>query len=79
MIEEIEIGAKYEDMLGKAKYSKNGVLIKNVRLKREVFITNKTSNSIEYKDDGNYISWISIDDFLRVENSVKSIRFIKSV
>ena len=75
-IEEIEIGTKYEDTLGKAKYSKNGDLIKG-RNKRVVLITNKTSNSIEYKDEAGYISWVTLEEFIRIENSNKLIRFIK--
>lgn len=75
-INEIEIGVKYEDTLGKAKFSKNGTLLKD-RLKRVVTITNKTSNSIEYKDEAGYISWVTLEEFIRVENSTKKIRFIK--
>ncbi len=75
-IDEIEIGVKYEDCLGIAKYDKNGDLTKG-RLKRIVTITDKTSNSIEYKDGGNFISWVTIDDFIRVEKSTNKIRFSK--
>jgi hypothetical protein len=73
-INEIEIGSIWKDNLGKAKYSKIGELVKG-RLERLVTITNKTSNTIEYKDGGGYISWISFEDFLRVENSLKAVRF----
>lgn len=75
-IEEIEIGSKYEDVLGKATYSKKGNLMKE-RVKREVEITNKTSNSIEYKDEGRFMSWITLEDFIRVERSVNKVRFVK--
>ena len=75
-IDEIEIGSKWEDNLGKATYSKKGNLMKE-RAKRIVWIINKTSNSIEYKDEGRYFSWIAFDDFVRVENSIKKERFVK--
>ncbi len=75
-IDEIEIGSIWKDGLGKTKYSKIGEIVKG-RLERLVTITNKTSNTIEYKDGGRYISWISLEDFIRVENSLKSIRFTK--
>lgn len=74
-IEEIEIGTEYKDCLGKAKYSKKGILILKERLERIVTITNKTSNSIEYKDAGGFISWVTFEEFIRLENSTKSIRF----
>ena len=75
-IEEIKIGSKWEDTLGKATYSKKGNLMKE-RARREVKITNKTSNSIEYLDEGRFFSWIAFEDFIRVENSNKKLRFIK--
>ena len=77
-IEDVEIGSKYEDTLGKAKYSKIGTLLKD-KLKRIVIITNKSSNSIEYKDEADYISWISFEDFVRLERSVNRVRFIVNV
>lgn len=77
-IEEIEIGSKYEDSLGKAIYSKKGNLMKE-RAKREVVVTNKTSNSIEYNDEGGYVSWITLEDFTRIEKSVNKMRFVKVV
>jgi len=78
MMDEIKIGDKYEDTLGKSKFSKNGTLLKD-RLKRIVTITNKTSNSIEYKDESGYISWVTIEEFTRLERSVNKVRFILSV
>ncbi len=75
-IEEIEINSKWEDTLGKAIYSKKGNLMKE-RAKREVVITNKTSNSIEYSDEGRFISWITLEDFVRLERSVNKLRFVK--
>ncbi len=75
-IEEIEIGSKWEDTLGKATYSKKGNLMKE-RAKREVVVTNKTSNSIEYKDEGRFMSWITLEDFVRLERSVNKVRFIR--
>ncbi len=77
-MDEIKIGDKYEDTLGKAKFSKNGTLLKD-RLKRIVTITNKTSNSIEYKDESGYISWVTIEEFTRLERSVNKVRFILSI
>ena len=74
-IEEIKIGKKYEDTLGKAIYSKKGNLMKG-RDKREVLITNKTSNSIEYLDEGRFVSWIGFEEFVRVERSVGKMRFV---
>jgi hypothetical protein len=73
---EIEIGTKYEDTLGKTKFDKNGDVTKG-RAKRIVLITNKTSNSIEYKDEAGFISWVTYDEFIRVENSTNKIRFTK--
>ena len=75
-IDEINIGDRFEDTLGKATYSKKGNLMKE-RAKREVVVTNKTSNSIEYKDKGRYSSWITLEDFIRIERSVNKIRFVK--
>lgn len=75
-IDEIEIGSRWKDGLGKAKFSKTGVLVKG-RLERLVTITDKTSNTLEYKDSGRYMSWISLEDFLRVENSLKAVRFTR--
>lgn len=75
-IEEIEIGSKWEDNLGKATYSKKGNLMKE-RARRFVIITNKTSNSIEFIDEGRFSSWIAISDFFRVEEKNKKIRFSK--
>lgn len=75
-IDEIEIGSTWEDTLGKAIYSKKGNLMKG-RDRRIVVITNKTSNSIEYRDEGRFISWITLEDFVRIENSIKKIRFVK--
>jgi hypothetical protein len=77
-INEIEIGTKWEDTLGKAKFNKNGIIILKERLLRIVTITNKTSNSIQYIDDGGFYSWITFDDFIRVESSNKKNRFIKN-
>lgn len=74
-IEEIEIGTKYRDCLGKAKYSKLGELVKG-RLERVIIITDKTSNSIEYDASG-FKSWITIEDFIRIEKSTNTIRFSK--
>jgi hypothetical protein len=73
---DIEIGIKYEDILGKAKLDKNGNMIKG-RNKRIVIITNKSSNSIEYKDEAGFISWVTYEEFIRVENSINKIRFSK--
>jgi len=75
-IEEIEIGSTWEDTLGKATYSKKGNLMKE-RTRREVVIMNKTTNSIEYKDGGRFFSWVTLEEFVRVENSNKKARFIK--
>ena len=75
-IDEIEVGTKYEDNLGKAKYSKNGDLVKG-RLQRIVEITAKTANSIEYRDAGRFLSWITLDDFNRIENKINKVRFSK--
>ena len=75
-IDEVEIGAKYEDCLGTAKYDKNGDLTKG-RLKRVVTVTNKTSNSIEYIDEGRFVSWVTLEEFIRVEKSTSKIRFTK--
>ncbi len=72
----IEIGTKYEDVLGKTKFDKNGNVIKG-RNKRLVTVTNKSSNSIEYKDDGGFISWVTYEEFIRIENSINKNRFIK--
>lgn len=77
-IDEINIGDRFEDTLGKATYSKKGNLMKE-RAKREVVVTNKTSNSIEYKDKGRYSSWITFEDFIRIENSTKRVRFEKVI
>lgn len=78
-IDEIEVGTKWKDCLGKAKYSKNGELVKGrlERLERLVTITNKTSNSIEYKDTSGFISWVTLEEFIRIENSTKEARFSK--
>lgn len=75
-IEEIEIGSKWEDSLRKEIYSKKGNLMKE-RARREVVITNKTSNTVEYKDEGRYFSWITLEDFVRLERSVNKVRFVK--
>lgn len=75
-IDEIEIGSTWEDTLGKAKFSKNGTLLKE-KLKRLVVITDKTTNSIEYRDEGRFISWITLEDFIRLERSVNKVRFVK--
>ena len=74
-IEEIEIGTKWEDTLGICKFDEIGKFLKG-GLKREVIITGKTSNTLEYKDSGGYISWIMFDDFVRVERSTKKERFV---
>ena len=71
---DIEIDTKYEDTLGKAKFDKNGKIIKG-RNKRMVSITNKTSNSIEYKDEAGFVSWVTYEEFIRIENSTNKIRF----
>jgi hypothetical protein len=76
-INDIEIGTKWEDTLGSAKYNKNGVIILKERRYREVEIIEKTSNSIRYIDNGGFYSWITIDDFIRIENSNKKARFFK--
>ncbi len=77
-INDIDISSKWEDVLGKAKCDKNGKEIKGIRLKREVIITDKTSSSIEYRDEGGFLTWISIEDFIRVEKLKNCNRFIKS-
>lgn len=74
-IEDIEIGSKWEDVLGMANY-KDGQLQKG-RLKRFVNITDKTKNSVEYRDGGGFLSWITFEDFCRVEKSVQRVRFEK--
>jgi hypothetical protein len=74
---EIEIGSKWEDTLGVNVWDKNGAKIVKRGVRREVIITNKILNSIEYKDEKDYLSWISIEDFSRVENSNKRVRFEK--
>lgn len=74
-IEEIEIGTKWEDTLGKCQFNEIGKFLKG-GLKREIVITNKTSNTIEYMDGGGYISWIMFDDFVRIERSTKKERFV---
>ena len=74
-IEAIEIGSKWEDSLGMANY-KDGHLQKG-RLKRFVTITDKTKNSIEYRDGGGFLSWITLEDFIRIEKSVQKARFVK--
>jgi hypothetical protein len=74
-INTIEIGSKWEDTLGMAKYSSNGSLLKG-RLKKEVIITDKSSNTIEYVVVNTaYKSWISIEDFTRIERSNNKSRF----
>ena len=75
-IDEIEIGKKYEDVLGKSTYSKKGNLMKE-RTRREVVVTNKTTNSIEYRDERGFISWVTLEDFIRVERAVNKMRFVK--
>ena len=72
-IEGIELLDKYEDTLGKTKEGVKG------KLRRIVTITNKTSNSIEFKDEKGYISWITLEDFCRVERQVNKVRFVKTV
>lgn len=76
-IDEIAIGSKWEDVLGKATFSKKGILLKE-RAKRFVLITNKTSNSVEYKDEARYISWVTFDEFIMFEKSIQKPRFIIS-
>jgi hypothetical protein len=73
---EIEIGSKWEDTLGKSVWDERFTKIIKSNVRREVIITDKTSNSIEYKD-GIHMSWISIEDFCRVERSVNKVRFVK--
>lgn len=62
-IEEIEIGSKWKDNI--KRYS--GV----------VEIIDKTTNSIKFKDSGNFWSWITLEDFIRIEKSVQKVRFEK--
>jgi hypothetical protein len=58
-ITDILIGTKWFDTINKI----------------EVVITDKTSNSIEYKDAGRFMSWVSIETFTRVERSNNKMRF----
>lgn len=74
-IEEIEIGSKWEDSLVMLNF-KDGQLQKGV-LKRFVTITDKTKNSIEYRDGGGFLSWITFEDFERIEKSVQKVRFVQ--
>jgi hypothetical protein len=74
-IEKIEIGSKWEDSLGMLNF-KGGQLQKGV-LKRFVTITDKTKNSIEYRDGGGFLSWITFEDFERIEKSVQKVRFVQ--
>lgn len=73
-IEEIEIGSKWEDTLGSCKW--NGDKVVKRGLRREVIITNKTSNTIEFIE-GRYLTWISLEDFTRLEKSNGKVRFVK--
>jgi len=76
-IVDIEIGSKWEDTLGKTVWDKGGVKVIKRNVYREVMVTNKTSNSIEYKDEKRYVSWITFEDFVRVERANGRERFIK--
>jgi hypothetical protein len=64
-IEEIEIGSKWKDNLK--------------RYKLNVEITDKTANSIEFRDSAGYMSWITFEDFSRIEKSVQKVRFEKVI
>jgi hypothetical protein len=72
-IDEISIGSKWKDNLGKNLWDEKKIIKRG--LTRIVEITNKSSNSIEYKDESGFYSWISVEDFFRIENSNKLVRF----
>jgi hypothetical protein len=74
-ISDINIGSTWEDTLGKCVWKNDKIV--QLCAKCIVTIISKTSNSIEYKDDGGFHSWIHIDYFLKFEKSVNKIRFIK--
>lgn len=74
-IDEIEIGSIWTDSWGVQTFDKNDNKI--VGSLRKVVITNKTSNSIEYRDTKGYLSWVTLEEFIRLEKSINKVRFIK--
>lgn len=61
-IEEIEIGSRWIDNSNRYKL---------------IEVIGKTDNSINFKDSGNFWSWISIDDFNRIDRKINKVRFEK--
>jgi hypothetical protein len=61
-MEEIEIGSRWIDNSNRYKL---------------IEVIDKTDNSINFKDSGNFWSWISIDDFNRIDRKTSKVRFEK--
>ena len=75
-INDINIGTKWEDTLGKLVFNNKDKVIKR-NAYREVIITDKTKDSLQYKDSGGYLSWERFEDFIRIEKSNGKQRFIE--
>ena len=72
-MDSIEIGSRWEDTIGLNRYDKVKVdVIVERGIYREVVITDKTSNSIEYRDSFGFLSWITIGEFFSVNKGVKT-------
>lgn len=74
-IEDIEIGTKWKDAWGIQTFDKNEKQI--IGPTRIVTILDKTSNSIAYKDIKAFVSWVTYEEFTRIEKAINRIRFSK--
>jgi hypothetical protein len=71
LMETVIIGDTYEDTIGLKIYDKI-VTNKIVGLGkyRKIEITDKTTNSVQYRDGKGYMSWVTVEEFFKVNKGI---------